>query len=116
MVIIGILSVMGIKKYTSMIVQAKSTEAKEQLLHIHTLQHTFFLTNFKYSDSFSEINYEPEKLVTEEGTANYQLEITAAGGNEYSATATAVVDFDYDGVFNVWSINQDGVVKEVVPD
>lgn len=34
----------------------------------------------------------------------------------FRATATAVVDFDGDGTYNVWEINQDKELKETVKD
>jgi type IV pilus assembly protein PilE len=36
--------------------------------------------------------------------------------NEYRATATAVVDFDNDGVFNVWEIDEKKQLKEITKD
>lgn len=32
------------------------------------------------------------------------------------AIATAVVDFDGDGIYNVWEINQDKELKEITKD
>lgn len=34
----------------------------------------------------------------------------------FRATATAVVDFDNDGVYNVWEINEKKKLIESVPD
>jgi type IV pilus assembly protein PilE len=39
-----------------------------------------------------------------------------AGATNFTARATAVQDFDGDGVFNVWEINQDRKVTETVKD
>lgn len=114
--IIGILIALAVPSLMPMISKAKSTEAQMQLKHLHTLQKTYFYTNSKYARGFDEIGYEHPKLVTEEGTANYRIEIIQSSSNTFKSIATAVVDFDGDGVFNVWSIDQDGNLKEDVKD
>ena len=114
--IIGILVLVALPNLMPLIANAKSTEAKLQLEHVYTLEKSFFYTNSKYSSNFQEIQYEPAKMVSEGGTANYKIEIEAAGTNNFKARATATSDFDGDGVFNVWEINQDKELKEITPD
>ena len=116
LVIIGILVLLAIPNLMPLISRARSTEAKLHLEHIHTLEKTYFYMYSRYSDDFEEIGYEHEKLVSEGGTANYQLEIVEASVNSFKAKATAIVDFDGDGTFNVWEIDQDKNLKEVVKD
>ena len=41
------------------------------------------------------------------GNANYRIEIVEAGETGFKAQAISVVDFDKDGQFNVWEIEQD---------
>lgn len=48
--------------------------------------------------------------------ANYRIEIVEAGETGFKAQAISVVDFDKDGQFNVWEIDQDKKLKEVVKD
>lgn len=40
--------------------------------------------------------------MTDGGNANYRIEVVEAGENGFKAQAVSVVDFDKDGVFNVW--------------
>lgn len=70
----------------------------------------------RYSSELKEIGFEQEKLSTEGGNANFNIQLGEADNNSFKATATSVVDFDGDGTFNVWEINQDKQLKEVTPD
>lgn len=70
----------------------------------------------KYSNDLNEIGFEQEKLVSEGGKANYQIEITSAESTTFTAKATAVVDYDGDGIYNVWEIDQDKNLKETTKD
>lgn len=54
--------------------------------------------------------------MTEGGNANYRIEIVRPDERGFRATATAVVDFDGDGVYNVWEIDQDKELKEITKD
>ncbi|MBI9034071.1 MAG: prepilin-type N-terminal cleavage/methylation domain-containing protein [Bacteroidales bacterium] len=116
LIIIGILVLIALPNLMPLISKAKSTEAKLQLQHVHTLEKTHFYMHSKYSQDLGEISFEHEKLSTEGGTANYQIEIVNAGTTGFLARATAIVDFDGDGVFNVWEVNQDKNLKEVIKD
>lgn len=116
LVIIGILVLLALPKLMPLISKAKSTEAQLQLGHIQTLEKSFFYLKSKYSTSFEEISFEAEKLVTEGGSANYRIDIIEASTTGFKARATAVVDFDGDGKFNVWEIDQDKNLIEVTKD
>ena len=114
--IIGILVLIALPKLMPLISKAKSTEAQLQLGHLHTLEKSYFYLHSKYSDDLEEIGFEPEKLVTEGGPANYQIEIVESSLNGFKAKATAVVDFDGDGKFDTWEIDQDKNLVETIKD
>jgi len=118
LVIIGILVLLALPNLLPLITKAKSTEAKVQLEHLSTLEKTFFYEKSRYSSDLTEIGFIQEKLTTDgkDGRANYKIEIVKASNNAFLARATAVTDFDGDGTFNVWEIDQDKNLKEVVAD
>lgn len=118
LVIIGILVLLALPNLLPLITKAKSTEAKLQLEHVQTLEKNYFYEHSKYSKDLTEIGFIQEKLTTDnkDGRANYRIEITNATNTAFTARATAVVDFNGNGTFNVWEIDQDKTLKEVTPD
>lgn len=118
LVIIGILTLLALPVLLPLITKAKSTEAKIQLEHLHTLEKSYFYEHSKYSNELGEIGFVQETLSTtaKEGRANYQITVVNASGNTFTARATAVVDFNGNGTFNVWEIDQDKNLREVTPD
>lgn len=116
LVIIGILVLLALPNLMPLISKAKSTEAKLQLEHLYTLEKTYFYQNSKYTTDLKELGFEQARLTTEGGTANYKIEVVQATNSGFQAKATAVTDFDADGVFNVWQVDQEKAIKEVTPD
>ncbi len=118
LVIIGILVLLALPNLMPLITKAKYTEAKLQLEHVYTLEKTYFFENSKYSSDLNAIGYLQEELNSESnsGKANYQLEIVESSASSFTARATSVVDFDGDGVYNVWEIDQDKNLKEIIQD
>jgi len=116
LVIIGILVLIALPNLMPLISRAKSAEAQMQLAHLHNLEKNYFYMYSKYSPDFDAIGFEQEKLVTVDGNANYKIEILEATSNSFKARATAVADFDGDGVFDVWEIDQDKKLLEVTKD
>ena len=115
-VIIGILILLALPKFTSVVTKAKETEAKIMLDHLNSLQQAYFFENDTYSADIVQIGFEQSKLISDGGTARYKIEIEKANEYEYIATATAIVDFDKDGTFNVWTITQEGKPIQKIPD
>ncbi|WP_299363516.1 prepilin-type N-terminal cleavage/methylation domain-containing protein [Winogradskyella sp.] len=116
LVIIGILLLLALPNLMPLISKAKSTEAQLQLNHIYNSQTTYRYMYSKYSLDLSEIDFEAPKTVNEGGRAVYRYEILSATNNSFKARATAVEDFDGDGIFNVWEIDENGAPKQIVKD
>jgi len=116
LVIIGVLVLLALPKLMPVVTKAKATEAKLQLKQVHTLEQSFKFEHDRYSSSFSEIGFEQEKLVSQGGQARYKIEIVSADEEIFSAQATSVVDFNNNGVFNVWTVDESGMIREKVPD
>ena len=114
--IVGILVLIALPNLMPLISEAKGTEAKLQLKHLYTLEKRYFYINSKYTTDFKELGFEHSKLVTDGGNANYKIEVSAATNNSFKATATAVIDFNQDGKFNLWEIDQDQNLKEITKD
>ena len=116
LVIIGILVLLALPNLMHLISKAKSTEAKIHLEHIFNLEKSYFYLYSSYSEDLEAIGYQSEVSVLEGGNANYSLEILEATANAFTAQAVSLVDFDKDGKFNTWSINQDNELVELIPD
>lgn len=117
LVIIGILVLLALPSLMPMITRARAVEAKQALKHVHTLQKTYYYEYSKFSDNLNAIGFEQEGLVTENsGSANYLVEMVSADATSFLARATAQVDFDGDGQFNVWEIDQNGKLIESIQD
>ena len=116
MAIIGILSALSVPLFLPLISRTKSTEAKLQLRHVLMLEKNFFYINSKYTTDVNDLGFEQAKLITADGNANYKIDVLDASVNSFTAKATAVVDFDGDGQYNVWQITADEKLKEVTPD
>jgi len=116
--IIGILVLLALPNLMPLITKAKTTEAKLQLEHLSKLEQSYFYEHSKYTSDLSELGFIQEKLSSDgkDGKANYKIEVTGATNNTFTAKATAVADFDGDGTYNVWQIDQDKNLKEITAD
>lgn len=116
LIIIGILVLLALPSLMPLISKAKSTEAKLQLQHVYTLERSYFFENSNYTNELPAISFEQQLLTTQGGQANYKIEIIEASPKGFRARATAVTDFDGDGIFNQWEIDQNKKLTETVPD
>ncbi|MFC4816018.1 type IV pilin protein [Flavobacterium sp. GCM10023249] len=114
--IIGILLLIALPNLMPLITKAKSVEAQTQLKAIFNAEKQYFFMNSKYSTSLTELDFETPKTVKENGSANYHYEIIQASNTSFKARATAVTDFNGNGTFNVWEIDQNGNPKQTVND
>ncbi len=116
LVIIGILLLLALPNLMPLISKAKSTEAQIQLKHLYNSQQTYRYMHSIYTTDLDAIDFELPKTQKQGGTSNYNYEIVSASNNHFKARATAVTDFDGDGTFNVWEIDESGTLKQTVKD
>jgi type IV pilus assembly protein PilE len=116
LVIIGVLILIALPIFDNLFGDAYSIEAQNQLKYLHSRQQSFYQKNFRYSSDFNEIGFTQPKTVDEKGDSRFRYEVSQAGKTNFIAKATAVADFDNDGVLNVWEIDQDGALRELTKD
>ena len=116
MLITGILLSLVIPSRQKLVTKAKSMEARIMLSNIKTSQESYFYEFSRYTSEISELDFEPSKTINEGGAALYRVEIVEASGQTYTARAVALKDFDGDGTYDTWEVNQDGQIRNVTPD
>lgn len=116
LIIIGVLILLALPSLLPLITRAKSTEAQIQLGHLHLLEKNHYYLHSTFSNDLIELGFEQAKTSDQGGKANYVIQVVEFDNKGFLARATSIVDFDGDGVFNVWEINQDNELKEVVKD
>lgn len=115
-VIIGILVLLALPRFTSVATRAKQTEAKVALRTFHTLQQAHLYEYDRYAADPAELGFEQEPTVDDGGTSRYRVQIEEADGSRYRAVARAVVDFDDDGTLDEWVVDETGQVTNRTPD
>lgn len=116
LVIIGILILIAMPNFTGIINNTKSTEAKNNLTAIESFQSSYRFMYSSYARELDKIDFIPPKTAAQGGNAYYTYEILNATKTTFIARATAVDDWDGDGIKNVWEINQDRQLVEVTKD
>ena len=114
--IIGILLLIALPSLMPLIGRAKSVEAQIQLKALYHSQETYRFLYSCYSEEVRALDFDPPIPITEGGPANYRYTIIEANNLSFLATAEAVVDFDGDGIFNQWSIDEKGQPTQKIPD
>lgn len=114
--IIGILLLLALPNLMPYIAKTKAIEAQIQLKSLYTAQTQYRYLYARYSDNFNEIDFEAPITSDKGGTARYRYEITEASSTSFKARAEAIEDFDGDGIFNVWEIDEKGNPKQVIKD
>jgi type IV pilus assembly protein PilE len=116
LLIIGVFMLIALPNLMPLVVKAKSIEAQMQLKYIYNNQTSHRYLYSKYTSDLYELDFESPKTVKENGTANYVYEVMSASNTNFVARATAITDFDGDGIFNVWEINENGTPKQIIKD
>lgn len=114
--IIGILLLIALPNLMPLITKAKAIEAQTQLKAIYNSEKQYYFMYSKYSSDFAELDFETPKTVKENGSANYVYEVVKSGNTDFKARATAITDFNGDGIFNVWEIDQNGNPIQITKD
>ena len=116
LVIVGVLVLLALPRFSGVATRAKMTEARLQLRLLDSLQRSHHLEFDRYASSLAELGFTQEKTVSEGGTARYLIAIESAGTSGYVGIATSIVDFDGDGVLNVWEVSEATPVRQRVAD
>ena len=116
LVIIGILLLLALPNLMPLISKTKSLEAQVQLKHIYALEKQYFYMHSRYTNNLLDIGFESPVTVENNGKSNYNYVVEQVSNNKFVAKAIAVTDFDGDGVFNVWEINEQERITELVKD
>lgn len=114
--IMGILIMLVVPNNAGVAARAKAIEAKQELMLVYNLQNAHFLEYSKYSNDFDKLGYRPQRTTKVGGNANYELQVVEVSNDNFQIQATAVNDFDGDGVFNVWVIDKNGMPEEKQAD
>jgi type IV pilus assembly protein PilA len=124
--IIGILATIAIPNFLRYQARAKQTEAKSNLVAIHTGQIAYFAENNGYIDDFNAIGF-----AVSGASQRYYYKLGNATAGTLPAgctvpaldnvsptgfTAVAIGNIDGDATCDVWTINEDKVLTNVVND
>lgn len=116
LLIIGVFMLIALPNLMPLVTKAKSAEAQIQLKYIYNNQTSHRYLYSKYSTDLYELDFEAPKTVKNNGTSNYSYDILNADNTSFVARATAITDFDGDGTYNVWEINENGTPKQIIKD
>lgn len=116
LIIIGILVLVALPNLLPLIGKTHGVEAQTKLAFIHTLEQSYYYSNAKYSQSLEEIGFEENRIESSKETSHYRVEIISANNIDFLARATAITDFDSDGVYDIWEITKLKDLKQIQKD
>ncbi len=96
--------------------ERRNSEARESLKEVYELETAYRAMFGHYTDNMHAIVYIQDALVTEGGKANYLVSLLEVTDSTFTAAAVSVVDFDGDGQFSQWMVDETGTIKEIVED
>ena len=96
--------------------EKRDSEAREALMEVYELETAYKAMFGHYTDNIYAIVFIQDTLVIDGGKANYLVSLDEATDSTFKATAVSVVDFDGDGQFSQWQVNETGTIKEIVED
>jgi prepilin-type N-terminal cleavage/methylation domain-containing protein len=117
-VIIGILAVLAIPRYTRAATKAKQSEAKGILKQVHTMQKAYFVENDAYcrngqvANAANPLAFAPLAIEII-STARYDYTMAVNGVN---FTCTATANLDDDATIDTWVIDDTGTLTCVIDD
>ncbi len=124
--IIGILATIAIPNFLQYQAKAKQTEAKSNLVALHTSEIAYFAENNGFIDDFNAVGFgvsgASQRYYYELGSANLgtlppgctasSLDVVSATG----FTAVAIANIDGDATCDVWTIDEKKVLSNVTND
>ena len=91
-------------------------EATKSLAKIYKLEMAYKEMFGHYTDNLYALVFIQDTLVTEGGKANYLVSLLEVTDITFTAAAVSVVDFEGDGQFSQWIVDETGTIKEIVED
>lgn len=96
--------------------EKRDSEARKALMEVYELETAYKAMFGHYTDNIYAIVFIQDTLVTYGGKANYLVSLDEATDSTFKATAISVVDFDVDGQFSQWQVDETGNIIEIVED
>lgn len=94
----------------------RNNEAVESLTKVYELEQAHRAMFGYYTDNIYAIIFIQDTLVTDGGKANYLISLDEATDSTFKATAISVIDFDGDGQFSQWQVDETGIIIEIAED
>ena len=115
--IVAIVAVVVFPSYTSYVTKSRQQVGKAQLMAIRQAEEAYKLQYGTYCGSLATLGYTPPAVQpwSAGGMGNkYTYSITASSATTFTAQASG--DIDRDPTVDVWTIDQDGTLTNVVND